>query len=71
MCIYVCVCVYEYIYFYILTYTYICIHIYIYIHISSSSCRAACADIPDRLSPPLPIIHRLRQVFRVTSRVLT
>ena len=38
---------------------------------SSSSCRAACADIPDRLSPFLPIIHRLRQVFRVTSRVLT
>ena len=44
---------------------------YIYIYISSSSCRAACADIPDRLSPFLPIIHRLRQVFRVTSRVLT
>ena len=39
-------------------------------YISSSSCRAACADIPDRLSPFLPIIHRLRQVFRVTSRVL-
>ena len=38
---------------------------------SSSSCRAACADIPDRLSPFLPIIHRLRQVFRVASRVLT
>ena len=38
---------------------------------SSSSCRAACADIHDRLSPFLPIIHRLRQVFRVTSRVLT
>ena len=43
----------------------------IYIHTSSSSCRAACADIPDRLSPFLLIIHRLRQVFRVTSRVLT
>ena len=38
---------------------------------SSSSCRAACADIPDRLSPFLPIIHRLRQVFRITTRVLT
>ena len=35
---------------------------------SSSSCRAASADIPDRLSPFLPIIHRLRQVFKVTSR---
>ena len=27
---------------------------------SSSSCRAACADIPDRLPPFLPIIHRPR-----------
>ena len=48
------------------------IYMYIYIYISSSSsCRAAGADIPDRLSPFLPIIHRLRQVFWVTSRVLT
>ena len=46
-------------------------HIYIYISSSSSSCRAASADIPDRLSPFLPIIHRLRQVFRITTRVLT
>ena len=38
---------------------------------SSSSCHAASADIPDPLSPFLPIIHRLRQVFRVTSCVLT
>ena len=37
---------------------------------SSSSCRAASTDIPDPLSPLLPIIHRLRQVFRVTSCVL-
>ena len=37
--------------------------------ISSSSCRAVCADIPDRLSPFLPITHRLRQVFRITTRV--
>ena len=53
--------------------THIFIYAYtrIYISSSSSSCRAACADIPDRLSPSLPIIHRLRQVFRVTSRVLT
>ena len=29
---------------------------------SSSSCRAASTDIPDHLSPLLPIIHRLRQV---------
>ena len=43
----------------------------IHIYISSSSCRAVCADIPDRLSPFLPITHRLRQVFRITTRVLT
>ena len=36
---------------------------------SSSSCRAASTDIPDPLSPLLPIIHRLRQVFWVTSCV--
>ena len=40
-------------------------------YLSSSSCRAASTDIPDLLSPLLPIIHRLWQVFRVTSRVLT
>ena len=54
-----CVCVYERVY------------IYIYIYISSSSCRAASTDIPDPLSPHLPIIHRLWQVFRVTSCSLT
>ena len=43
----------------------------LYIYISSSSCPAASTDIPDHLSPLLPIIHRLRQVFWVTSRVLT
>ena len=31
---------------------------------SSSSCRAASMDIPDHLSPFLPIVHRLWQVFR-------
>ena len=31
----------------------------------SSSFRAASADIPDPLSPPLPIIHRFWQVFRL------
>ena len=38
---------------------------------SSTSCRAASTDIPDPLSPLLPIIHRSWQVFRVTSRILT
>ena len=38
---------------------------------SSSSCRDACTDIPDPLSPFLPIVHRLRQVFRATFRIRT
>ena len=38
---------------------------------SSSSCRVASTDIPDPLSPLLPIVHRLQQVFRTTSRILT
>ena len=36
-----------------------------------SSCRAASTDIPDPLSPLFPIVHRLRQVFRDTSRIFT
>ena len=46
-------------------------YIYIYISLSSSSCRAASTDIPDPLSPLLHIVHRLRQVFRATFRILT
>ena len=38
---------------------------------SSSSWRAASTDIPEPLSPRLSIIHRLRQVFEVTSRIIT
>ena len=38
---------------------------------SSSSCRAASKDIPDPLSPLLPIVHHLWHVFRATSRILT
>ena len=34
---------------------------------SSSSCHAVSTDIPDPLSPLLPIIHRFWQVFRGTS----
>ena len=45
------------IYIYIYIYTYI----YIYIYISSSSSyRAGSTDIPDPLSPLLPIVHRPR-----------
>ena len=38
---------------------------------SSSPCHAARTDIPDPLSPLLPIVHHLWQVFRATSRILT
>ena len=38
---------------------------------SSSWCRAASTDIPDPLSPLLPIVHRFWQVIRATSRILT
>ena len=38
---------------------------------SSSSYRAASTDILDPLSPLLPIVHRLWQVFRATSSILT
>ena len=38
---------------------------------SSLSCRAASTDIPDPVSPLFPIVHRLWQVFRATSRILT
>ena len=49
------------------TYWYTHTHIYIYIYISSSlsSC-AISTGIPDPLSPPLPIVHFFRQVFRNT-----
>ena len=38
---------------------------------SSSSCRANSTDITDPLSPPLPIVHCFRQVFRATSHIGT
>ena len=38
---------------------------------SSSSCRAGSTDIPDPLSPRLPVVHRLWQVFWTISCILT
>ena len=38
---------------------------------SSSSYRVGSTDIPDPLSPLLPIVHRPRQVFRTTTCILT
>ena len=63
--------IYIYIYIYTHTYIYIYMHIYIYISPSSSSGRAGSMDVPDPLSPLFPIVHRLRQVFRTTSCILT
>ncbi len=43
-----------------------------YLHLlSSSSCCAGSTDIPDPLSPLLPIVHCPRQVFRTTFCILT
>ena len=36
---------------------------------TSSSCRTGSMDIPDPLSPLIPIVHRPRQVFRTISRI--
>ena len=38
---------------------------------SSSSCRVASTDIPDPISSLLPIVHRLWQVSRATSFILS
>ena len=40
-------------------------------HILSSSCRAISTDIPDPLSPPLPIVRRFWRVLRAVSRFYT
>ena len=47
------------------------IEYYYTIYPSSSSCRAASTDIADPISPFLPIVRRLCQVFRATPRILT
>ena len=41
-----------------------------FIYVSTSSC-AISTDIPDPLSPRLPIVYRSRQVFRATTRIYT
>ena len=72
--VYIHIYKYIYIYIYVLWYNQSLLVIYFQIHFissSSSSCHAASTDIPDPLSPRLPIIHRLRQVFRDTSRIIT
>ena len=48
------------------------LYIYIYIYISSSSsCHAISTNIPDPLSPHLPIVRCFRQILKVTSRIST
>ena len=51
--------IHTYIHTHIYIYMYVCIYIYIYIYISSSY-HAGSTDIPDPLSPLLPIVHRPR-----------
>ena len=52
---------------------YNCVRYYMYLLVnhSSSSCRATGTDILDPLSPLLPIVHRLWQVFRAAFCILT
>ena len=45
--------------------------IYIYIYIYISSCHDISTDIPDPLSPHLPIVHCFRQILRATFRIGT
>ena len=47
------------------------VFLFLYIHHHHHHVAPASADILDPLSPFLPIIHRLRQVLKVTSCVLT
>ena len=51
------------------------VHLYLYFTdyflMSSSSCRATSMDIPDPLSPPLPIVHHFWQILRATPHILT
>ena len=51
---------YIYKYIYIYTHTHKHTHTYIYIYYISSSYRAGSTDIPDPLSPLLPIVHHPR-----------
>ena len=53
------------------THTHTHIDIYIYMIYVCISCRAASTDIPDSLSPFLPIVHCFTQVLRSTSCILT
>ena len=45
-------------------------HTHMRIRTSSSYC-AICTDIPDRLSPHLPIVNCFRQILRATSHIGT
>ena len=46
-------------------------HTFTNINAYTLSNHAGSTDIPDSLSPLLPIVHRPRQVFRTESRILT
>ena len=74
VCIHVCIIMYVcvYVFGYLLVFFSLasCFFVNV-IFLFSSSCRAASTDIPDPLSPLPPIIHRLQQVFKAPSRILT
>ena len=55
----------------LISFTFVIFGIIYLISSSSSSCRAASTVILDPLSLLLPIVHRLWQVFRTTSLILT
>ena len=44
---------------------------WIWLSMSSSSCCAISTDLPDPLSPPLPIVHCFQRIFRATPHIGT
>ena len=75
---YINIYMYAYMYAYMYTcilvyiYGYIYIRIYVYMYISSSSLyHAVSTDIPDPLSPHLPIVHCFWQILSATPRIGT
>ena len=76
-------CIYIYVYIYIVIHRQICFVLSELISVARqylpvagietrlTPCYAASTDIPDPLSPLVPIFHRFWQVLRATSRILT
>ena len=58
------VCMFNILYIYI--YILVCVYI-----LSLSSCHAISTDIPDPLSPYVPIVHYFQLILRATTRIGT